>query len=83
MACDIRVASEKAKFGQPEVGLGIIASTGGLVRLARDINRKDCMELLLTGKKIKADEAKALVSSTTSCRPRKSWTRPSSWPKSA
>ena len=60
LACDIRIASEKAKFGQPEVGLGIIASTGGLVRLARDINRKDCMELLLTGKKIKADEAKAL-----------------------
>lgn len=45
------VASNQAKFGCTEVGLGIIASTGGIVRLERDINRKDCMELLLTGKK--------------------------------
>ena len=60
MSCDIRICSENAVFGQPEVGLGIIASTGGIVRLARDINRKDCMELLLTGKKIKAPQAKEL-----------------------
>ena len=60
MSCDIRICSDNAVFGQPEVGLGIIASTGGIVRLARDINRKDCMELLLTGKKIKADEAQKL-----------------------
>ncbi|MFR4802406.1 MAG: enoyl-CoA hydratase-related protein [Eggerthellaceae bacterium] len=60
LSCDMVVASERAKFGCTEVGLGIIASTGGLVRLARDINRKDCMELLLTGKKIKAPEAKEL-----------------------
>ena len=60
LSCDMVVAAENAKFGCTEVGLGIIASTGGIVRLARDINRKDCMELLLTGKKIKAPEAKAL-----------------------
>ena len=60
LSCDMVVANENAKFGCTEVGLGIIASTGGLVRLARDINRKDCMELLLTGKKIKAPEAKEL-----------------------
>ena len=60
VSCDMVVAAENAKFGCTEVGLGIIASTGGLVRLARDINRKDCMELLLTGKKIKAPEAKEL-----------------------
>lgn len=60
ISCDIVVANENAKFGCTEVGLGIIASTGGIVRLARDINRKDCMELLLTGKKIKAPEAKEL-----------------------
>ena len=54
------VNGSAAKFGCTEVGLGIIASTGGIVRLARDINRKDCMELLLTGKKIKAPEAKEL-----------------------
>ena len=44
VSCDMVVAAENAKFGCTEVGLGIIASTGGLVRLARDINRKDCME---------------------------------------
>ena len=60
LSCDMVVAAENAKFGCTEVGLGIIASTGGIVRLARDINRKDCMELLLTGKKILAPEAKAL-----------------------
>ena len=60
LSCDMVVAAENAKFGCTEVGLGIIASTGGIVRLARDINRKDCMELLLTGKKIKAPEAKEL-----------------------
>ncbi len=60
ISCDLVVANEKAKFGFTEVGLGIIASTGGIVRLARDINRKDCMELLLTGKRITAQEAKEL-----------------------
>lgn len=60
LSCDMVVAAENAKFGCTEVGLGIIASTGGIVRLARDINRKDCMELLLTGKKIKAPQAKEL-----------------------
>ncbi|MCC6108817.1 MAG: enoyl-CoA hydratase/isomerase family protein [Denitrobacterium sp.] len=60
MSCDIVVASDRAKFGFTEVGLGIIASTGGLVRMARDINRKDAMELLLTGRRIKADKAKEL-----------------------
>lgn len=61
LSCDMVVASERAKMGFTEVGLGIIASTGGIVRLARDINRKDCMELLLTGKRITADVAKDLA----------------------
>lgn len=60
LSCDMVVASDRAKFGCTEVGLGIIASTGGIIRLARDINRKDRMELLLTGKKIKAEEAQKL-----------------------
>ena len=48
VSCDMVVANETAKMGCTEVGLGIIASTGGLVRLARDINRKDCnLEKLL------------------------------------
>ena len=60
MACDIRLASEKAKFGQPEVGLGITPGFGGTQRLARIVGVSKAMELILTAKTIKADEAKAI-----------------------
>ncbi|MCG9966508.1 enoyl-CoA hydratase-related protein [Pelotomaculum terephthalicicum JT] len=49
MACDIRVASEKAKFGQPEVSLGIMAGFGGTQRLARLVNPGVAKEILFTG----------------------------------
>lgn len=57
MACHIRVASENAIFGQPEVNLGIIPGYGGTQRLARLINPGRAMEYILTGDMIKADEA--------------------------
>ena len=60
MACDIRLASEKAKFGQPEVGLGIPPGFGGPQRLARIVGVSNAMELILTAKTIRADEAKEL-----------------------
>ena len=60
MACDIRLASEKAKFGQPEVGLGITPGFGGTQRLARIVGVSNAMELILTAKVIKAEEAKAI-----------------------
>lgn len=60
MACDIRLASEKAKFGQPEVGLGITPGFGGTQRLARIVGIGKAMELILTAKTIKADEAKEI-----------------------
>ena len=60
LACDIRLASEKAKFGQPEVGLGIIPGFGGTQRLPRIVGVSKAMELILTAKTIKADEAKAI-----------------------
>jgi enoyl-CoA hydratase len=49
MACDIRVASEKAKFGQPEVSLGIMAGFGGTQRLSRLVNAGVAKEMLYTG----------------------------------
>jgi len=57
MACDIRLASEKAKFGQPEVGLGVTPGFGGTQRLPRLVGYAKALELLFTGKIINADEA--------------------------
>ena len=60
MACDIRIASEKAKFGQPEVGLGITPGFGGTQRLPRIVGVSKAMELILTAKVIGAAEAKEI-----------------------
>jgi len=57
MACDIRYASENARFGQPEINLGIIPGFGGTVRLARLVGLGMAKELVFSGDQIKADEA--------------------------
>ncbi len=57
MACHIRIASENARFGQPEVKLGIIPGYGGTVRLPRLVGRGRALELLLSGAPIDAREA--------------------------
>ena len=57
MACDIRIASEKAKFGQPEVGLGIIPGFSGTYRLPKLVGQGIAKELIYTGKMITAAEA--------------------------
>ncbi|MCS6815766.1 MAG: enoyl-CoA hydratase-related protein [Blastocatellia bacterium] len=57
MACTIRIASENAKLGQPEVKLGLIPGYGGTQRLARLIGKGRALELLLTGEMISAEEA--------------------------
>ena len=57
MACDIRIASTKATFGQPEVGLGIIPGFGGTQRLPRLVGRGMAKYMIYTGDPIKADEA--------------------------
>lgn len=57
MACSMRVASENAKFGQPEVNLGIIPGYMGTQRLPRLVGKGIAMEMILTGNHIRADEA--------------------------
>ncbi len=57
LACHIRVASEKAKFGQPEVNLGLMCGNGGTQRLSRLIGRGRALELLITGNIVDAHEA--------------------------
>ncbi|MBE0433959.1 enoyl-CoA hydratase/isomerase family protein [candidate division WOR-3 bacterium] len=57
MACDIRIASEKAKFGQPEVKLGLIPGHAGTQRLARLVGVGKAKELIFTGEMIDASEA--------------------------
>ena len=57
MACDIRLASEKAKFGQPETGLGITPGFGSTQRLPRIVGSARAMELILTARNISAAEA--------------------------
>ena len=57
MACDIRICSSNAKFGQPEVGLGIIPGFSGTYRLPKLIGQGYAKEMIYTGKVIRADEA--------------------------
>ena len=67
MSCDIRIASSKAKFGQPEVGLGITPGFGGTQRLPRIVGASKAKELILTAQTIDAKEALriGLVSAVT------------------
>jgi enoyl-CoA hydratase len=57
MACHVRIASEQAKFGQPEVKLGLIPGYGGTQRLPRLVGRGRALQLLLTGEMVDAHEA--------------------------
>ncbi len=60
LACDFRIGSETARFGQPEILLGIIPGGGGTQRLARLIGVSRAKDLIFTGRQVKADEALAI-----------------------
>lgn len=60
MACHFRIAADNARFGQPEVNLGLIPGYGGTQRLVQLIGKGKAMELLMTADMIKAEEAKVL-----------------------
>ncbi len=60
LACDFILASDKAQFGLPEVGLGVIPGFGGTIRLARSVGTPIAKELIFSGDRIGAQEAKAL-----------------------
>lgn len=67
LACDIVVAAESAKFGLPEVKLGVIPGAGGTQNLIRSVGKAAAMQMLLTGAPVSADDARSMGLVSTLC----------------
>ena len=81
MQCDLIIAADNAKFGQPEIKLGIIPGIGGTQRLTRAVGKAKAMDLILTGRMMDAQEAERSGLSPASCRRRTCSTKRSRSPR--
>ena len=83
MMCDIVIAAETARFGQPEIKLGIIPGAGGTQRLPRAVGKAKAMDLVLSARMMDAREAETCRTGVARDRRRQGWSKRRSRPRTA